>query len=465
MDTFFNDISEPITVWIRGVGEYSEKTICKFIDLLTQQGIEVQDYRVPCSHSGIVFSNKVTPELCEQLCDLSHNGQIQVLACCHEAISGEAIWQLMEAGASDVLVCTKDNLIIHEITARLRRWEAINRLLNSSLVQNALVGTSQTLQTILRQVIEVARFTNVSVLILGESGTGKELLANLIHTLDNRTDKGELVILDCTTIVPELSGSEFFGHERGAFTGAASSRDGVFALANGGTLFLDEVGELSLAMQTQLLRVIQEQTYKRVGGNAWQRTSFRLICATNRDLMTQVQRGEFRADLYYRIASYICRLPPLRERSEDILPLANHFLKKNCTNHNVPAIDKPVQEYLLRRQYPGNVRDLKQVIARMLCRYAGEGPITVGCIPPDERPVLSEDWKEWRDISFERAIRIALSRGMGLKTISKNTEETAIRIAVDEANGNLQRAAQRLGVTDRALQLRRAAQRQENSEY
>jgi transcriptional regulator with GAF, ATPase, and Fis domain len=228
---------------------------------------------------------------------------------------------------------------------------------------------------------------------------------------------------------------------------------------------LDEVGELSLTMQTQLLRVIQEQTYKRVGGNAWQHASFRLICATNRDLMAQVQRGEFRADLYYRIASYISCLPPLSERSEDILPLANHFLKKNCTNKNVPAIDKPVQEYLLRRQYPGNVRDLKQVISRMLCRYAGEGSITIGCIPPDERPILSEDWKEWRDMSFERAIRIALSRGMRLKTISKNTEETAIRIAVDEEKGNLQRAAQRLGVTDRALQLRRAAQRQENSEY
>lgn len=463
MDIIFNDKSESITIWIRGIGEYQEKTIHKIISLLAQHGIEVQDYSIPCNNSGIVFSNQVTPELCGQLCELSQNGQIQVLACCQEAISGEAIWQLMEAGASDVLVCKKDNLIIHEITARLRRWEFINLLLNSPIVQNVLIGKSQTLRAILRQVVEVAHFTNASVLILGESGTGKELLANLIHTLDNRPSKGELVILDCTTIVPELSGSEFFGHERGAFTGAASSRDGVFALANGGTLFLDEVGELSLTMQTQLLRVIQEQTYKRVGGNAWQRTSFRLVCATNRDLMAQVQRGEFRADLYYRIASYICRLPPLRERSEDILSLADHFLRKNYPNQESPTIDKPVQEYLLRREYPGNVRDLKQVMARMLCRYAGAGPITVGCIPPDERPVLLEDWKEWRDMNFERAIRVALSRGVGLKTISRNTEETAIRIAVDEANGNLQRAAQRLGVTDRALQLRRAAQRQENS--
>jgi len=308
----------------------------------------------------------------------------------------------------------------------------------------------------------VAHFTDASVLILGESGTGKELLANLIHALDSRPNKGELVILDCSTIMSELSGSEFFGHERGAFTGAVSSRDGVFALADGGTLFLDEVGELPLTLQAQLLRVIQEHTFKRVGGNAWQRTSFRLVCATNRDLWAQVQRGEFRADLYYRIASYVCQLPPLRERQEDILPLANHFLKELRPDRTPPALAPPVQEYLLRREYPGNVRDLKQVVARMLCRHASQGPITVGCIPPDDRPIWTENWEEWRDAGFERAVRVALNRGVGLKDISRSIEETAIRITVEETGGNLQRAAQRLGVTDRALQLRRAAQRQEN---
>lgn len=453
----------PIKIWVRWINEYQKQATHEIIDLLTQQGIEVQSYNDgPCCNAGVIFSNEVTPEVCEQLRELSHNGQIQVLACCHKAIPGDAIWQLMDAGASDVLVCSERNLIIHEIISRLRRWESVNRMVKSLVVQQALIGESQALQAILRQVVEVAHFTSASVLILGESGTGKELLANLIHTLDNRSDKGELVILDCTTIVPELSGSEFFGHERGAFTGAASSRDGVFALANGGTLFLDEVGELSLTMQTQLLRVIQEQTFKRVGGNAWQRTSFRLVCATNRDLWAQVQGGEFRADLYYRIASYVCHLPPLRERSEDILPLANHFLKKSFPDQDAPVLDAPVQEYLLRREYPGNVRDLKQVIARLLCRYAGKGAITVGCIPPNERPNWTEDWKEWRDMGFERALRVALNRGVGLKTISRHTEETTIRIAVNEADGNLQRAAQRLGVTDRALQMRRAAQRQEN---
>lgn len=452
-----------IKVWIRWASEYPKQATHEIIELLTRQGIEVRNYSDdPSCNAGVIFSNEVTPEICDQLRELSRNGQIQVLACCYSTISGDGIWRLMEAGASDVLVCTKCNLIIHEIVARLQRWQTIDHIVRSPEVRNILVGESQTLKAILRQIVEVAHFTDASVLILGESGTGKELLANLIHALYPHSNKGDLVIQDCTTIVPELSGSEFFGHERGAFTGAVSSRDGVFALANGGTLFLDEVGELPTTLQTQLLRVIQEHTFKRVGGNAWQRTSFRLVCATNRDLLAQVQRGEFRTDLYYRIASYICHLPPLRERTEDILPLANHFLKKSFPDQDPPALDAPVQEYLLRREYPGNVRDLKQVMARMLCRYAGKGSITVGCIPPDERPVWTEGWKEWRDIGFERAIRVALSRGVGLKAISRNTEETAIRIAVDDAGGNLQRAAQRLGVTDRALQLRRAAQRQDN---
>jgi transcriptional regulator with GAF, ATPase, and Fis domain len=452
-----------IKAWIHWIGENQKQAVHEIVDLLTQKGIDVQcsDAYLSCGQ-GVVFYREVTPKICEQLRELSRNGQIQVLVCCGAAIPGDAVWRLMEAGASDVLMCTECNGLAHEITTRLQRWEVVDRLVDSPAVQNVLVGESQALKAILRQGVEVAHFTDASVLILGESGTGKELLANLIHALDSRPNKGELVILDCSTIMSELSGSEFFGHERGAFTGAVSSRDGVFALADGGTLFLDEVGELPLTLQAQLLRVIQEHTFKRVGGNAWQRTSFRLVCATNRDLWAQVQRGEFRADLYYRIASYVCQLPPLRERQEDILPLANHFLKELRPDRTPPALAPPVQEYLLRREYPGNVRDLKQVVARMLCRHASQGPITVGCIPPDDRPIWTENWEEWRDAGFERAVRVALNRGVGLKDISRSIEETAIRITVEETGGNLQRAAQRLGVTDRALQLRRAAQRQEN---
>ena len=453
----------PIKAWIHWVGENQNKTAHEVASHLTQMGIEVKgiDAYHACEH-GVIFSDEVTPEICSQLYELSRNGQKQVLACCWRVLSGEAAWRLMAAGAADVLICAECGAAVSEISARLQRWDALEQMLQSPAVKNNMVGESQNLKAILRQVVEVAHFTDASVLIQGESGTGKELLAKLIHEMDSRPDKGDLIILDCSTIMPELSGSEFFGHERGAFTGAVSAREGAFALANGGTLFLDEIAELPLPMQAQLLRVIQEHTFKRVGGNTWQNTSFRLISATNLDLRRQVQRGVFRADLFYRIAGFVCQLPPLRERPEDILPLAHHFLKL-CGNGQAPSsLDAPVQEYLISREYPGNVRDLKQVVTRLLCRYAGQGPITLGCIPPEDRPARTASWDPCFDAGFERAIRSALMRGMSLKTISRETEKTTIRIAVDETGGNLQRAAQRLGVTDRTLQMWRAAQRLDN---
>jgi transcriptional regulator with GAF, ATPase, and Fis domain len=323
-------------------------------------------------------------------------------------------------------------------------------------------------KSVLHQVVEIARFTDASVLITGESGTGKELMARLIHTLDPQPNKRDLVVLDCTTIVPELSGSEFFGHERGAFTGAIAPRDGAFALADGGTLFLDEVGELPLGLQAQLLRVVQERTYKRVGGNTWHRTNFRLVCATNKDLLQAVTQRAFRSDLYYRIAGTICHLPPLRNRAEDTLRLVRHFMQQIRSGEELPELDGPVRDYLLKREYPGNVRDLKQVVSRFMYRHVGPGPITVGDIPEEERPAVEFGF-DWCGESFECAIRRALALGVGLKDLSRALTETAIRIAVEDEEGNLQRAARRLGVTDRTLQIRRAARRvpgpiQENNE-
>jgi transcriptional regulator with GAF, ATPase, and Fis domain len=264
------------------------------------------------------------------------------------------------------------------------------------------------------------------------------------------------VVLDCSTVVPELSGSEFFGHERGAFTGALTERHGAFELANGGTLLLDEIGELSLPLQAQLLRVVQEHTYKRVGGNTWCRSEFRLLCATNRDLWDLVRRGEFRADLYYRTTGFVTKLPPLRERHEDIIPLAEHFLRQAHPNCQPPELDEAVRDYLLRREYPGNVRDLQQAVLRLTYRHAGERFLSIGCVPPEERPVCELNEKGWMDLHFEGPIKRAVRLGAGLKEIGRAAEDVAIRCVTDEEEGNLQRAARRLGVTDRALQLRRA---------
>jgi transcriptional regulator with GAF, ATPase, and Fis domain len=336
----------------------------------------------------------------------------------------------------------------------LARWDVVDGIVRSALVRENLVGASQAWTLAVRRVVELAAFTDANVLLTGESGTGKELIARLLHTLDRREDKKDLVVLDCTTVVPELAGSEFFGHERGAFTGAVSARDGAFALADQGTLFLDEVGELPRELQPQLLRVIQEGTYKRVGGNSWHKTRFRLVSATNRDLPQGVARGEFRSDLYYRVATCTVALPPLKDRVEDILPLARHFMKQAVPEGDVPDLDPAVRDFLMSRDYPGNVRDLRQLVTRIMHRHVPPGPVTVGDIPEEDRPRGAGVPRAWCDGPFEQAIRKAVAADVGLKEIGRIAQDTAVRIAVAGEEGNLQRAAEKLKVTDRALQMR-----------
>lgn len=414
------------------------------------------------SGPGIVFFDALSPQLIEslRLYTGSTGNRVLAIALKSDALSNGQVWQLVEAGASDVLPFAKTAELGASVAARLRRWQQIDILMQSALVQDNLVGRSPAWTSVLHQVIEVACYTSASVLIAGESGTGKELVARLIHTLDKRNDKQNLVILDCTTVTPELAGSEFFGHERGAFTNAQNARDGAFALADKGTLFLDEVGDLPLQLQAELLRVVQERTYKRVGGNQWKHTDFRLVCATNRDLICEEKQGRFRRDFYYRIAAFTCTLPPLRERIEDILPLARCFWKQLRPEVSLPEFDPAVRDYLLTREYPGNIRDLKQLIARMCCRHVGAGPVTVGNIPDDDRPTAITTPGEWRCSAFERSIRNALALGVGLKDIGREAEDTAERIAIEDEQGNLQRAARKLNVTDRTLQMRRASRRQ-----
>lgn len=451
-----------IKAWSHFKGKEAVQRRGAVLESLTRAGIATLPLdREAVAGIGVLFFDEVSQGLCTFLREVSRHGLERVLAIAvsPSLLSDSNAWLLLDAGVSDVLVWDESQDTATQVALRLERWSAVDDLLNSSVVRDNLVGRSPIWRSILRQVVEVALFTDGSVLVLGESGTGKELVARLIHTLDSRAKKRELVTLDCTTIVPELSGSEFFGHERGAFTGAVGPREGAFALANGGTLFLDEIGELPLGLQAQLLRVIQEHSYKRVGGNKWQRTHFRLVCATNRDLPQTISSGHFRSDLYYRIASCVFRLPPLRERPDDILPLAKHFLAESHTEKEPPELDEPVQQYLLKRAYPGNVRELKQLMTRMSHRHVGDGSISVGDIPEDERPHNGSMETDWHDERFDNTIRRALTLGASLKEISQYASDAAIRIAVGDAEGNLQRAAHKLGVTDRALQMRRANRR------
>jgi len=411
---------------------------------------------------GLIAFDKEDPDLLEFVQRSSHGGADRIMAVDLNkiAVTGATPWKLLQAGATDVLTWNSMTNPAAAIAARFQRWQAVEEIVNSESVQSSLVGRSSAWVAVLREVIEVAYFTESAILITGETGTGKELVARLIHMLDKRPGKRDLVVLDCTTVVPQLSGSEFFGHERGAFTHAVATREGAFALADGGTLFLDEVGELPPALQAELLRVVQEGAYKRVGSNTWKKTSFRLICATNQDLRCEEQRGNFRTDFYHRIASCTCCLPSLEERREDIIPLTQHFLSKLASDEKAPGLTSAVRDYLLSRKYPGNVRELRQLVTRIAYRHVGRGPISVGDIPEEERVhaahLMNEDWC---DEGFARAIRYALLRGRTLREISSKAAETAIRFALEDENHNVPRAARKLGVTDRALQMRRASDR------
>lgn len=399
---------------------------------------------------GIVLFAHADTALLQALAILCRQARVLAIAAGARPLTCTEQRAVMAAGARDLLLWLPEAVDAGQVLARLQRWQAVAQLLESEAVRGRLVGHSCAWRCLLHDVVEMAAFSQASVLITGETGTGKDLLAQLIHRLS--ACRGALTVLDCTTLSPELAGSELFGHERGAYTGAAGARDGAFALADGGVLFLDEIGELPLTMQAQLLRAIQERKYKRIGGSTWQPTAFRLVCATNRVLEDEVARGAFRADLYYRIAGWRCQTPPLRERQDDILPLTMHFLRE-LAHAAPPALDQAVREYLLLRAYPGNVRELRQTVTRLWQRHCGPGPITIGALPPEERLVAPH----WPDQQFEAAIRHALALGLQLPCITRAAAEVAIRLVLDEERGSNQRAAARLGVTDRALQIRRKA--------
>jgi transcriptional regulator with GAF, ATPase, and Fis domain len=436
---------------------------------LAAVGVTLVEMESPAAGCGILCFSRIDNELFSLLASLRREtrGSIIALAAPSIVLDPSVTWRLLAAGSSEVLICDGREDVAFQIQARLERWRTIDGLAEYAASRASLAGQSPAWNTLIKQIADVGRFTNAPILLIGESGTGKELLARLVAMVDARAvdvravnapeSAPELVVFDCSTVTPELSGSELFGHERGAFTGAISAREGAFAMANGKTLFLDEIGELPLALQTQLLRAIQEKKYKRVGGNVWYSSDFRLVCATNRNLEQLIAQGQFRLDLYHRISGWVFRTLPLRERREDILPMARFFVAALYAPKAPPQFDPAVNEFLLHRDYPGNVRELRHLIERIVHRHVGPGPMTAGDIPEEDRPVNGELKHAWPDEKFDKTIAEAIFLGAGLREITQVTTETAIRIAVQSEKGNLQRAAKKLGVTDRALQLRKAA--------
>jgi len=228
----------------------------------------------------------------------------------------------------------------------------------------ALVGQSPRIRQVLH-VIQKSGRSKSPVLVLGETGTGKEVVARSIHAVSNR---GPFVPIDCSALVGTLMESELFGHVRGAFTGAAGPKAGLIEMANGGVAFLDEIGELPLDLQGKLLRVIQEKEFRPVGSVERRKADFRVIAATNSDLPMEVERGAFRRDLYYRLNVITLRLPPLRDRKEDIPSLVRHFLARHGRNHSITA---ECLESMLSYDWPGNVRELENCVQRMVAMNSG----------------------------------------------------------------------------------------------
>ena len=227
-----------------------------------------------------------------------------------------------------------------------------------------IVGSSPALRAVLDQVRMVAP-TDSTVLIAGETGTGKELIARAVHIHSGRRHR-PFVKVNCAAIPTELLESELFGHEKGSFTGAVAQRIGRFEAANGGTVFLDEIGDMPLHLQTKLLRVLQEQEFERVGGNRTIQVDVRIVAATNRDLKAMVEKNEFRADLYYRLAVFPMNVPPLRQRREDIAVLTRHFVQKHAKRmgRRIESIPMHALEALTNYDWPGNIRELQNVVER-----------------------------------------------------------------------------------------------------
>ena len=341
----------------------------------------------------------------------------------------------MRAGAFDFITKPWDNGVLLERiqTARTLKGRVSSSADKKGDGSGTIIGSS--LAGILSTISRVAP-TNAPVLITGESGTGKELIAEAIHRQSKRAN-GPFVKVNLGGISSTLFESEMFGHKKGSFTDATADRIGRFELAKGGTIFLDEIGELSLASQVKLLRVLQDQTYEVLGDSHTRRTDVRIVCATNADLQAMVKEHTFREDLFYRINLINLRLPPLRERREDIPLLVEHFLREACLANNVPVVTASYEAiaYLQTLPFPGNIRELKNLVERALLMH-----------DPKSDKLTAADFAA---PSHPAAVPSASPEGPAATL--DNLERTAIAACIQKHSGNLSLVAKELGISRGAL--------------
>jgi len=318
----------------------------------------------------------------------------------------------------------------------------------------SLVGASRAVQQVRKMIQQVAE-SDANVLILGESGTGKEVVARNLHYYSSRREY-PFVPVNCGAIPGDLLESELFGHEKGAFTGAISARQGRFELAEKGTLFLDEIGDMSLPMQVKLLRVLQERTFERVGSNKSIDADVRIIAATHRNLEEGIAAGRFREDLYYRLNVFPIEMPPLRDRVEDIPLLVNELIRRiEHEKRGSVRLTRGAIVALCQYNWPGNVRELANLIERLAILYPF-GVVDVSDLPEKfqievdgnvEQPPISEEFLSIPPVHYDLDTEPRLPRdGLDLKEHLSNLEVGFIKQALDDANGVVARAAKRLGM-------------------
>lgn len=361
-----------------------------------------------------------------------------------------------EKGAAGVIRKPFQNEQILSFVARGirdRRNQEERRHLRQAMVKSVerdgFIGRSDVMEDIFRLVERVAQARS-TVLITGESGTGKELVAKAIHSASPRAE-APFIIVNCSNIPAELLESELFGHTKGAFTGAVSAKKGLFEAADSGSIFLDEIGDLRPEIQVRLLRVIQEREFTPLGDVSPTKVDVRIIAATNVDLKEAVKSGTFREDLYYRLSVVPIELPPLRDRREDILPLAQHFIRKYAEENGRQMSDTVSPEVLALLEaypFPGNVRELENIIERAVVIAPGE-EITVECLRPEVvDPQLADEMMQKSEGTSDE---IDISNGVDFYDEVKKFEVDLIRRALERTAGHQSRAARLLGLNATTL--------------
>jgi len=350
----------------------------------------------------------------------------------------------IEKGAVDYITKPFSFEEISEVLERVLKSERGEELPEGELPK--VVGSSKKMQEVFKLIGRVAR-SSITVLITGESGSGKEVVARAIHDYSERKNK-PFITVNCAALPPNLLEAELFGYEKGAFTGAVSSKKGLFEQADGGTIFLDEIGELPLELQAKLLRVLQDKEIRRIGSERSKKVDVRIIAATNRDLAKEVERGNFREDLYFRLNVVRIEVPPLRERREDVLPLAHHFIRKFAKEFKLPVkeLSEDAVAFLMSYPFPGNVRELENMILRAMV-LSSTSFITAKDLEPQREGSSTPTFEEAIRSFIQRVFTVEQKEENNLyHLVVKSAEKILITEVLKRCNFNQVKAARVLGI-------------------